>query len=67
MKAYIGDGVYADIKDGFLILTTENGICTTNTIWMDEAVLQHLMKYLERATDYRVKFSLQQSAQDKAS
>jgi hypothetical protein len=25
VKTYIGDSVYAEIKDGFLILTTENG------------------------------------------
>jgi hypothetical protein len=47
-KLYIGDGVYAEI-DGYgnLVLTTENGFETTNTIVIEDAVLSSLLVYLK--------------------
>jgi hypothetical protein len=47
MKEYIGDGVYAEVKDGQLFLTTENGRGTTNTVIIDRDTYQSLMGYLE--------------------
>jgi hypothetical protein len=38
MKEYIGDSVYADITDGNIILTTENGIGASNTIFLEPQV-----------------------------
>ncbi len=47
-KAYIGDGVYVEIEDGMLKLTTEreNGI---ETIYLEPAVFQALRDYYEAA------------------
>lgn len=51
-KAYIGDGVYADF-DGFnIVLTTENGVEVTNTIFLEPEVFMSLLKYAERLSDY---------------
>ena len=50
-KAYIGDAVYAQITDGELTLTTENGIRATNTIILEPEVLSTLMVYLGAAKD----------------
>jgi len=49
-KAYIGDGVYADVDEmtGDLVLTTENGIEATNRIVLEPAVLHGLEQYIER-------------------
>ena len=46
-KEYIGDGVYAD-KDEFnrLVLTTEDGIKTTNEIIFEIEVIIPLMNYI---------------------
>lgn len=48
-KEYIGDGVYADYAYGQIILTTENGIETTNTIYLEPEVLAALADYMRRA------------------
>lgn len=45
-KVYLGDGVYA-YYDGYgVILTTENGIAVTNTIYLEPEVLKALQKAL---------------------
>jgi len=45
-KQYLGDGVYVDF-DGFaLVLTTENGIETTNTIVLEPEVYSALLAYV---------------------
>lgn len=47
-KVYLGDGAYAEF-DGFgIILTTENGICITNTIYLESEVLQALIEFVNR-------------------
>lgn len=52
-KEYIGDSVYIEIllfpdHDGYhLVLTTEDGIKTTNTIYLSEFVYQNLVDYVE--------------------
>jgi len=44
-KTYLGDGVYASC-DGYQIrLTTENGIETTNEIFLEPAVMDKLLEY----------------------
>lgn len=35
MKTYLGDGCYADFDGYHVKLTTENGIRTTNVIFLD--------------------------------
>jgi len=47
-KAYLGDGVYVDCGPGALVLTTENGIETTNQIVIDDEVYAKLVRYVER-------------------
>ncbi len=34
-KHYVGDGVYAEFSGYDILLTTENGCCATNRIWLE--------------------------------
>lgn len=45
-KVYLGDAVYAEWQRGDLVLTTEDGIRATNTIFLDLEVLAALVTYL---------------------
>jgi hypothetical protein len=46
-KVYLGDAVYIEIIDsGDLRLTTEDGVSTTNVIYINDAVLEDLIIYL---------------------
>jgi hypothetical protein len=47
VKRYLGDSVYADCDNGYLILTTEDGIRATNTILLEAEVLGALQDYIE--------------------
>lgn len=47
-KDYLGDAVYADTDGYGIILTTEDGISTTNTIVLEPEVLAALNRYAER-------------------
>lgn len=49
-KRYIGDGVYAEVDNGDLILTTEDGISTQNKIVLEPEVLGALFVYLGQTT-----------------
>lgn len=51
MKTYLGDAVYADFDGYHVVLTTENGIRTTNTICLEPAVLAALDRYWKRLTE----------------
>lgn len=46
-KEYIGDGVYVDFDGYNIVVTTENGIATTNIIYLEPAVCSNLFKYIE--------------------
>lgn len=46
-KRYLGDGVYIEDQGYHLVLTTENGIATTNTIFLDSQVVEALIKYVK--------------------
>lgn len=48
-KQYLGDGVYVDIEHGMIKLTTENGIEATNTIYLEDSVLNNLLEYIGRS------------------
>jgi hypothetical protein len=54
MKTYLGDGVYADVEYGMIKLTTEDGISTTNTIYLEPEVINALQStsLLSRRTRY---------------
>ncbi len=46
-KQYLGDAVYARLDDfGGLILTTENGVETTNEIYLEPRVLEALLQFV---------------------
>lgn len=45
-KVYLGDSVYAEIRNGMLTLTTWNGLGDTNTIHLEPEVLNALLRYL---------------------
>ncbi len=46
-KTYLGDGVYLELDDfGALVLTTENGIATTNKIVLDLNVYENLTTWV---------------------
>jgi hypothetical protein len=47
LKTYLGDGVYAEIGHGELILTTENGISVTNRIVLEPEVVVNLLTVLK--------------------
>lgn len=48
-KEYLGDGVYIEGFDsGELILTTENGVEVTNSIYLEPEVVTALQTYLRR-------------------
>jgi len=46
-KQYIGDSVYVDFDGNALILTTDNGLGPSNTIYIDAEVWSALTKYVE--------------------
>lgn len=44
-KRYLGDAVYAEYDGYSVVLTTENGISTTNTIYLEPELLSNLFEY----------------------
>lgn len=47
MKVYLGDSVYADVENGMLKLTTENGFGPSNTIYLELEVYEALVAYVD--------------------
>jgi hypothetical protein len=47
-KTYLGDAVYVDFDGWHVVLTTEDGISATNTIYLEPRVQIALVKYFER-------------------
>ena len=50
-KTYLGDGVYVEACSRQLKLTTENGISTSNTIYIDPEVWLALQKFVNTTTE----------------
>lgn len=46
MKTYLGDAVYVDFDGYGLVLTTEDGIRASNTIYMEPDVYAALVAYV---------------------
>ena len=44
-KRYLGDGVYVEIESNMVKLTTEDGITATNTIYLEEPVINALCRF----------------------
>ena len=53
-KEYLGDAVYVEQRDGMLKLTTEDGISTTNTIYLEPEVYAALVAYVQRREEIAV-------------
>lgn len=47
-KAYLGDGVYVDVCQLGILLTTENGITATNTIILEPKIFRALLAWEQR-------------------
>ncbi len=47
MKTYLGDSVYAEIENGMIKLTTENGFGPINTIFLELEVYEALERYVK--------------------
>lgn len=46
-KVYLGDGCYGEWDHGMLKLTTSDGISDTNTIYLEDFVIEALQEYLK--------------------
>jgi hypothetical protein len=51
-KTYIGDGVYADFNGYHIVLTSENGIGITNTIYLEDSVFIALQEFAKKVFGY---------------
>lgn len=47
-KEYLGDGVYITPDFHGVVLTTENGIEATNTVYLEPEVIAALERYIAR-------------------
>ena len=46
-KAYLGDGAYVTFDGYGLMLTTENGISVTNEVYLEPAVYEALVMFVD--------------------
>jgi len=54
-KQYLGDSVYVDRNQyGQLVLTTENGMGASNTIYLEPEVYEALQTYVKKPQEARV-------------
>ena len=44
-KQYLGDSVYADFNGHQIVLTTENGLGASNTIYLEPEVYHNLIEF----------------------
>jgi len=50
---YLGDGVSVELRPGQVVLTTSDGVATTNTIYLDAEVLMALRAWLRHHVDHQ--------------
>lgn len=48
MKAYLGDGAYAELRDGRLIITAEDGVHATDSVVLGPEEWAILEAFLDR-------------------
>ena len=53
-KRYLGDGLYVDFDGYHIVLTTENGISTTNKVCLDSAVMAAFLNYVEDLKNHEI-------------
>lgn len=51
-KEYLGDSVYCDFDGCAFVLTTENGMGASNTIFLEPQVLNALNGYAKRVEEF---------------
>ena len=44
-KIYLGDGAYAELKVGCIVVTTSDGMSDTNTIYLEPDALTTLFQF----------------------
>jgi hypothetical protein len=49
-KVYLGDGAYAEFDGYAIVLTTSNGLHTTNTIVLEPVVMDSLIEFYMKYT-----------------
>ena len=47
-KTYLGDGLYAAWDGEYIILSAENGIRATDTVYLDAETWAELVDYIDR-------------------
>ena len=52
-KTYLGDGAFAEVKDGQLILTAEDGIRATDRVVLGAHEWLVLVAFVNRCTEMR--------------
>ena len=55
MKTYLGDGLYADYDGYQIVLTAENGLGVTNTVYLEPDVYTALVRYHEGLVDAQLR------------
>lgn len=55
MKTYIGDGIYAELTEQGLVLTTENGISVTNRIVIEQREWDTLTEWIKNPVDHNAR------------
>jgi len=51
MKTYLGDGAYAEFDGYGISITAENGVSTTNRIYLEPEVYIALTEFVDSLTD----------------
>jgi hypothetical protein len=54
-KIYLGDAVYADCDGYHIVLTTEDGVSTTNRICLEPSVWVALLRYVNHLAQRQAK------------
>ena len=53
-KEYVGDGVYVEVnKHNQLVVTTEDGVAVTNTVYFEPEVWETLIAWASRNWKFR--------------
>lgn len=47
-KEYVGDGVYIQVHNNQVMLTTEDGISVQNTIYLDIDMVENIHRYMQK-------------------
>ena len=50
-KIYLGDGLYAKVEHGDIIVTSENGVCVLATLCFDYNMVKKLNAFTEAHTE----------------